>query len=249
MSQDMLAPSGLERKQTIQDDMESLLYVVLYCSFLWLPHNLSKEELARTIKALFESASFYVDDYHGGDGKFENAAQRKYTRSVKFNPDLTEWLDAVMDLHSPLERLPMERSKWSDPDQLDKFWAEFLRTHTLESHDRVMHDHPHATQKYNIDASGGRHVSTEVVSLGKRASQEEHDEIFAPTVKRYRPSLPVPSVPAPLRRSGRIRQQPSHLRPPPPPPPPPRTRSQHKKEPTQERPRGRTRATHSTRRK
>ncbi|RDX40170.1 hypothetical protein OH76DRAFT_1459575 [Lentinus brumalis] len=37
MSAVMLDRSGVQRRQTLEDDMESLFYVVLYCAFLWLP--------------------------------------------------------------------------------------------------------------------------------------------------------------------------------------------------------------------
>ncbi|RPD54655.1 hypothetical protein L227DRAFT_595897, partial [Lentinus tigrinus ALCF2SS1-6] len=41
-------------RQTIKDDMESLLYVVLYCALHWLPHNYGKDTLADCIAAFFK---------------------------------------------------------------------------------------------------------------------------------------------------------------------------------------------------
>ena len=211
MSNKMLAPKGTKRKQTLQDDMESLLYVVLYCSFLWLPHNLSKDELARTIKRLFEYADFYYGDYQGGDGKLENAVDREHTRSVKFNPALKEWLDTVMDYYYPPSHLVQEylkARKWSDPNQLDKFWTTFLQTHTLPANDRVMHDHPHATEKYEPGADAGSSPSTEAITLGKRDPDNEpvDHESLAPARKKSRNTASVfPTMPP--RRSQRIREK------------------------------------------
>ena len=54
MSNKMLGPRGTTRNHTLQDDMESLIHVVLYCALLYLPHNLSDQELAQKIWLLFE---------------------------------------------------------------------------------------------------------------------------------------------------------------------------------------------------
>ena len=213
----MLAYDGKLRKQTIQDDMESLFYVVLYCSFLWLPHKLSKEDLHRTIKKFFEAASWVwpYADFEGGEGKVANAMRREYTKDVEFNPALKEWLDTVMDYNNPpphLRQAYREAGKWSDPEQLDNFWGEFLRTHTLERDDRVVHDHPHATGKYGAHPEG--RYSTEAISLGgKRASQRRGLE-EQPAVKRCRVTAPpVALAQTQPRRSDRLRKPPSHAPP------------------------------------
>ena len=54
MSMAMLSYPGKDRKQTFQDDMESLLYVVLYCALLWLPHEHEEGDLEHAIKMMFE---------------------------------------------------------------------------------------------------------------------------------------------------------------------------------------------------
>ena len=68
MSMRMLLPDGKTNEATFRDDMESLLYVVLYCSFLWLPHNLPKDKLAATIKELFEHYELHEGVQFGGGG-------------------------------------------------------------------------------------------------------------------------------------------------------------------------------------
>ena len=55
MSIDLLYDHENLVKQTIKDDMESLLYVVLYCALHWLPHNLSKDRLSDLITAFFRA--------------------------------------------------------------------------------------------------------------------------------------------------------------------------------------------------
>lgn len=79
MSNKMLGPAGTERNHTLQDDLESLLYVVLYCALLYLSHNLSKSELARTIRVLFEDAELIDGRLVGGIGKLDSAVSRTHT--------------------------------------------------------------------------------------------------------------------------------------------------------------------------
>lgn len=215
MSIDMLGLNALEKHQTIEDDMESLLYVVLYCSFLWLPHGLSTEQLATTFREFFEWSDLWVNDtiLVGGEGKVKNALYRSYTKAAGFGQDLKEWLDAVMELRWPdglLEVLEVleersdgvveETEKWTNPNHLDTFWAEFLQTHNLPNDDRVVHDHPHATGIY-----GGEHAgSTEAISFHKRPS-EEQVESSAPPPKKSRITRDAPS--GLVRRSERLRDR------------------------------------------
>ncbi len=185
MSKSVLSADSVTRPHTLQDDMESLLYVVLYCGFLWLPHNLSKEDLAYTIKAFFESSYWEQGNIQGGRGKLANALRRQYTANVEFNEHLKVWLDTVMDYYYPtLESNYCGPSRWSSPDDLEGFWSRFLQTHDLPCNDRTVHDHPHATDKYESPEGSACSASTEAISLGKRGSEEDHyDEV--PVVEKY----------------------------------------------------------------
>ncbi len=248
MSNGMLAPDGRTRKQTLQDDMESLLYVVLYCSFLFLPHNLSEAELARTITHLFEanSWSWYLGDFEGGAGKVANALRRQYTDAVAFNPELKEWLNTVMDYNNPprhLRNAYYDAGKWSDPDQLDNFWEDFLRTHNLERNDRNVHNHPHATDRYGSRRLTDDRLSSEAISLGGRRSSQPYGDEDPPAVKRPRIVIAQAAVEAP-RRSERKRKEPSDA-----PPASPPARKFGRKEVARSPPRTRTQVTRVARRK
>ena len=96
MSNKMLGPGGTIWKHTLQDDMESLIYVVLYCALLYLPHNLPDQELARKIWLLFEDAELMEGRLVGGLGKLDNMASQIHTKSVEFNTSLKEWLNSMM---------------------------------------------------------------------------------------------------------------------------------------------------------
>ena len=130
----------LTGKATFQDEMESLLYVVLYSALLWQRHNVSQKQLTKTIGEMFISCTaFEAGSKDGGDGKIANAKDRVYTRLVLFeNESLDDWLKAVMDFHSPRRHRRAEyQDEWSHPEHLDAYWLSFLRTQTLESDDMV----------------------------------------------------------------------------------------------------------------
>ena len=206
MSYRLLAPAGLERKPTLQDDMESLFYVVLYCSLLWLPHNLSKEGLRRVIRMMFDIKTWIVDHYHGGDGKTPNALDRHYTKSITFKEPLHEWLQTVMDYFAPPRELqPQYKEYWSNPDHLEAYWGDFLRTHTFEADDRVVHDHPAATGVY-VTPGSSIPYSTEVVWFGE-ATEDGPPAVaeIAPRKRRAPPRSSRSASPQPLRRSKRLK--------------------------------------------
>ncbi len=134
--------NGQTGRATFQDEMESLLYVVLYCALLWQPHGVSFKQLTSTVTELFNSfTEFEAGIKDGGDGKIVNAEHRVYTRSVRFkDQNLSEWLNTVMDYHSPRPHQQVEyKDKWSDPGQLDAYWSNFLQTHTLDRANRADH--------------------------------------------------------------------------------------------------------------
>lgn len=245
MSNRMLAGRAAMIKHILQDDLESLLYVVLYCAFLYLPHNLSKEDLFQTIRLLFEDAEFENGRIAGGQGKLDNANSRTYTKNVKFNAPLKEWLDTIMDFCDP----PRGRNKktpdpWRQLHLLDKFWGDFLQAHTLERNDRQVHEHPHVTDKYVDHAQAGRLLSSEVISLGKRLS-EEHGADGARDSKKSRRTTAVPAPKQPSRRSERIRGQQEH----PPSPRVTRSAARESTKPTGVRTRPPRRGTQAARRK
>ena len=138
----MSAAEGHKGKATFQDEMESLLYVVLHSALLWQKHNAPPRHLTNIITELFDRSRDFGDGVRdGGDGKLANAGKRAYTRTVRFESrDLSEWLNTVMDFHSPPPHLEAEyKDKWTDPEQLDAYWHDFLQTHTLGRDNRADH--------------------------------------------------------------------------------------------------------------
>ncbi|KAI0831174.1 hypothetical protein BC628DRAFT_1407723 [Trametes gibbosa] len=124
---------------TLEDDMESLLYVVLYCSLLYVPHNLGGESTHTIIHEFFGECVFLDDEQRGGYGKTTKRATLTLTTHITFNnPDLQKRLDDVRDIHGPHSVSAAEAARlWKNPGNLDAFWRDYLATHVLARADRV----------------------------------------------------------------------------------------------------------------
>ncbi|KAH9889367.1 hypothetical protein C8Q73DRAFT_623104, partial [Cubamyces lactineus] len=139
MSIRMLDIGGDRKKHTFNDDMEALLYVVFYCAVFYLSHELSMWDLTRLNRDFFDRIEEFQGTY-GGHGKEANAMNRGHIDCVQFrSAGLKEWLETVMNYHTPP---PGEQEKYKhmwDADRLDEYWSRFLQTHTLERDDRCVH--------------------------------------------------------------------------------------------------------------
>ena len=188
MSIDMLRNAENDRHHTFQDDMESLLYVVLYCGLLWLPHSLPKRQLAMVISFLFEYSDMLDIGRVGGNGKVLNACHCIHSVLAAFPSDLQDWLQTVMEFHRPIAHSEEEYGdRWTNPNHLDDFWGDYLKTHVLNRDDRVVHDHPHAT---GVLRSASSTASTEAILLPTRTSEQL---TASPPRKRARQTPPYPA--------------------------------------------------------
>ncbi|KAI9062438.1 hypothetical protein FKP32DRAFT_1653023 [Trametes sanguinea] len=141
MSFRMLETTGeYEDSHTFKDDLEALLYVVFYCGIMYLPHDLTEERLTWLYEQFFERSDMFGSETYGGDAKRMNAQGRRYTRTITFgDPAFAEWLNTVMDYHSPLEDVQEKYKGFWDGDHLDEFWSRFLAAHELERGNRTVH--------------------------------------------------------------------------------------------------------------
>ncbi|KAI0323477.1 hypothetical protein GY45DRAFT_1376296 [Cubamyces sp. BRFM 1775] len=134
-----------EKGHTLQDDMESLLYVILYCSLLHLPHSMhNPAELHTFIYTFFDYSSYAAGRLHGGDAKMVNAGDRSWIQRIKFDSEnISDWLNTAMNYHYPPRHLRREWwDRWSNPDYLDTFWGAFLERRDLERADAVNNKQP-----------------------------------------------------------------------------------------------------------
>ncbi|KAI0350370.1 hypothetical protein OH77DRAFT_1431108 [Trametes cingulata] len=190
-----------EKPHIFQDDMESLFYVVLYCSLHHLSHSLTPGELGTFLHEFFDQSAFCFGALRGGTGKGANAGDRFWTRRVSFrNADLQTWLDTVMDYNGPPRARRAElKDHWTNPDYLDTFWGAFLQASSLPCNDRVHNAFikPHRFRD---------HTEPSLIPLRKHIFQAEIQKRLAASAgppKRPRPANDI----APLRRSKRLRSK------------------------------------------
>ncbi|KAI0366926.1 hypothetical protein BV20DRAFT_1038051 [Pilatotrama ljubarskyi] len=245
MSWRMLHWTQVDSRHTFLDDMESLLHVVTYCALLYLPHALSSTALTALIRDYFEWSIPWEDGIiHGGQSKLNNIHTHVLIKQARFGDALlVEWLEALLYFQCPPRHIVRD-FKYGDswtPEHLDNYWSAFLRTHTLEPNNRVVHE-LRVSGYDRIPRSDVMRRST-VTSLGKRSSAERESAKDIPGAKRRSTVRSQGDAPTslsraathhpsgatsypPLRRSQRIQNRQSHSRPAPVVPPPVDTNAQ-----------------------
>ena len=194
MSRRMLSHLNAFARHTLADDMESLLYVVLYAALRWLPHDYPDYALSDLLQHFFEARTDVRGIPHGGTYKLGNAEYRGTTREIDFkDTSFQEWLNTVLDYHCPPEPLKEAYAgRWSDPSHLDRYWAEFLRTHELARNDRLSRSRGcSSTGSVSSDGEDEPHDEPETRSnsslLGKRrATHDQPSASQEPLLKRTR---------------------------------------------------------------
>ena len=110
------ATTSLQHVRNLEDDLESLLYIVLYCALLWLPVDSPSRPLD-----LWLTKFFYLPEgglLDGPDPKILNAQSRQWTKrlSSERSQAVLDWLNAAMDLH-------FHRIKWPNPAGPNPAWV------------------------------------------------------------------------------------------------------------------------------
>ncbi|OSC97322.1 hypothetical protein PYCCODRAFT_1428549 [Trametes coccinea BRFM310] len=228
MSIRMLGSKYKDGKQVFKDDMESLIYVVLYCALFYLPHDLDPIDLASFNKDFFQHRQVAGDADFGAKGKVANAQARHMTSSIQFgSAAFKEWLDTILDYHTPRRGYIGIGEMW-EPEILDGYWSRFLATHSLERNDRTVHqlfkrdrydpDSPHSEPVPSPASQPSQHrlpLHATAGDAGRRHKRsrgaDEEPAASSSRLKRARGEpLSRPSE-LPLRRSQRIREQRSRL--------------------------------------
>ncbi|TFK89715.1 hypothetical protein K466DRAFT_597539 [Polyporus arcularius HHB13444] len=118
-------------RPAVEDDMESVFWVVLYCSLIWLAHTgQDTETLARTVSFIFDFAcNVPLNDSHpvGGGGKLMLLDRRLKLESFRWNSPLDEWMREVttaLQLYASDE----DPTLW-EHENLCQYWETFLRKH------------------------------------------------------------------------------------------------------------------------
>lgn len=99
-------------KHRLQDDMESVYYVLLYASVFWLPRNEGRNFL-RFTSNFFNQHSDYNGTTEGGVLKSSNITSGYFQRAWHFdNVHFQTCLEGILELLRPIEDQP----KWKPED-------------------------------------------------------------------------------------------------------------------------------------
>ncbi|OSC97320.1 hypothetical protein PYCCODRAFT_1419696 [Trametes coccinea BRFM310] len=228
----MLGSAFENGKQIFKDDMESLIYVVFYCAVFYLSHDLDAAQLTRLNKEFFEHRQMAGNTTFGAKGKVANARSRCFTGSVHFSSAaFREWLNAVLDYHSPKKGVVGNGEMW-EAEILDRYWSQFLQTHTLERDDRTVH-HLNMEHRYDPDSPRSEPVPSlpsphrsplpldkapsgaDTAGAGRRRKRSRGEDadpgVSSSRLKRVHEDDPSVPLLLTLRRSQRIREQQSRL--------------------------------------
>ena len=93
MSIAMLHHNSVTRRQTLKDDLESVVYVVLYCGILWIRQTEEIEERKTLMNSFFGECLL---GRKGGNVKGANKHFKNFIREFSFEcADLNNWISTV----------------------------------------------------------------------------------------------------------------------------------------------------------
>lgn len=124
MSIDVLIDASKPRRHTIEDDMESYFYVVLYSGISWAPQSKKTDVKARS--------SYFFNErscYGGGNAKFRNRLDKYFIKKFSFkNTELRGWIDCVNSFQN-------DPTKWT-LEALYEYWKGVASSKDLPPLDR-----------------------------------------------------------------------------------------------------------------
>ncbi|EIW53538.1 uncharacterized protein TRAVEDRAFT_52666 [Trametes versicolor FP-101664 SS1] len=136
--------AGSPKPHSIQDDMESLLYVAWFCSIRWLPHN--NPSNLNFVQQQFLDISVWSAEkgYEGCSGKDYNLQNIGYwTDRVQLqDKELQRWLDTLMkfcraEYKKDKKNKTVGTGVWADAVKTQRWWKESLDTFKLHSNNRA----------------------------------------------------------------------------------------------------------------
>lgn len=97
------ATVGSQPRHTFGDDMESMIYVVLYCAILWLPFKEPEAWDVRHVLNMFDFFTPWQDGVaRGGVLKTLNLRNRSYTGKLQWTtPTIQKWLSEALRRRRP----------------------------------------------------------------------------------------------------------------------------------------------------
>ncbi|KAI0326080.1 hypothetical protein GY45DRAFT_1329415 [Cubamyces sp. BRFM 1775] len=129
VAKDLLQGEDVKPPHDIVHDMESILYVVLYCGLTRLPLTQPSNPVTfqSIMHNMFDIACEYEETHCGGFGKVSNGKNRQYTKLIVWEaPEIGQWINTVYDMYLPLSNAPPQQYGQWTVGHLDAFWTTFL---------------------------------------------------------------------------------------------------------------------------
>ncbi|KAI0324547.1 hypothetical protein GY45DRAFT_1340712 [Cubamyces sp. BRFM 1775] len=191
---------------SIQDDMESLLYVSIYCGLLRLPFKIGKtrsthKELRNLITRFFDDNIVTDGKVRGGEAKLRNMTSRTWTKRLRWESKaMKAWLDRVYDIlgRSALDvdlNNTEERMAIQTLHAVNEFWQKFLNDNPDIAHgdrrDNILENEHYYNRIAPRIAFGKPAQGT--VSVGTKRPRPDSDK-RAGSTKRRRTEVPRPPI-------------------------------------------------------
>jgi len=200
-----VANAGIQpHVHSLEDDLESLLYVVLYCALRWLSVDTDPGA----------GLDWWLTQFFGGPNgyapaasKSHNATTRYYTRLLTATDSqaILDWLNAAMDLHYHAEegsRVLVPNPLWNGGKALEAMWRETLKK-GLPENDRRENRTPnmirrevhslHATYSTGTTSAAlfaSRNLATTKRSVSESSGVDNNTDSFDRNSDRQRSSDP-----------------------------------------------------------
>ncbi|TBU25591.1 hypothetical protein BD311DRAFT_741078 [Dichomitus squalens] len=149
-------------------DMESMIWLLIYCGLLRLQHDQEPAETRRYLEMVFDFYSPQVKDKGlgplGGTGKLAELRQRTLIRTVHWtNHVFQQWIHTLLDARSPLDDNPCRdefKALWN-PSTIAAIWKNMLYQNTIPDDEMVN----------NLDQLGTDMVSAIPAAVARTQSQ------------------------------------------------------------------------------
>ena len=167
------------------DELESMLYVTLYCCVRWIPHNVLWR-LGSLVRKFFFSFDYVLDVKRGDMEKvWEARTERSFTGKFDFPfKPVQQWISDMYDLLGPF--CSSRESNWNE-DSVERLWRGMVCL-DLPDGDRVDH------QTYGLlgetprpyEGTKTMQVNAQSSSSSKRSYDESDDSESDRSSKRRR---------------------------------------------------------------
>ncbi|KAJ3018305.1 hypothetical protein NUW54_g368 [Trametes sanguinea] len=121
--------SGVSKTHRIMDDVESIIYVVIYCGMLRLRCELARDRMALVegFHVLFDTKKPFTDTNQGGGGKLNDILYLETTNDIKWTSTaLLNWVSGAYALRkSALNPSHPSDNRWN-LKSVAQFWASFF---------------------------------------------------------------------------------------------------------------------------